>query len=324
MLGWGLLGLGFRVTGSGGGPPTTIQRAWKAAAIGPQAGERNESPRVDLKPSPTRGYGLVLNGYSLGGPTRSERMALKWKAARAERIGGRKEQQDRVGFFHSRDGKACLLLVADGMGGHCGGSLAAQTLFDIAEMNWGSCSGAPDDPKQFLEHLCERAHHEVNLHGRERGLEPRSTVVALIVREPQAFWVHIGDSRLYRFRGHQLLGRTKDHSLVQVLVDAGEVTEDQMATHPDQNRLLRSIGGENPPKTTHGHSFLQVQDRFLLCSDGFWERITVEELAVAVNATNMDWSLNHLADLAAKRGGPIGDNVAAAAVRLSGFGPRKR
>lgn len=245
---------------------------------------------------------------------------MKWQAATAERIGGREEQQDRVGFFHSRDGTACLLLVADGMGGHRGGSLAAQTLLEIAETKWDSCGGAPKDPKQFLENLCQDAHQEINLRGREQGLDPRSTVVALIVQESSACWVHVGDSRLYLFRGQELRVRTRDHSLVQELVEAGQIAEEDMATHPDQNKLLRSIGGEYPPETTHGSTSLRPTDPLLLCSDGFWEQITAEEMAVALAARNLDESLNHLADLAVRRGGPSGDNVAVAAVRALAAG----
>ena len=249
---------------------------------------------------------------------------MKWQAVSAERIGGRNEQQDSVGFFPSRDGAACLLVVADGMGGHRGGSLASQTLLEIAERNWESCGGAPEDPKHFLEDLCQQAHSQINLRGREQDLEPHSTVVALIVRDAEAFWVHVGDSRLYHFRDQDLLGRTKDHSMVQVLVEAGEVTEEEMATHPDQNKLLRSIGGEDPPKTTHGNAALRPEDRFLLCSDGFWETITADEMAGALVERRLDESLAHLADLAAERGGVKGDNIAVTAVRPLEMGPTRR
>jgi len=141
------------------------------------------------------------------------------------------------------------------MGGHRGGSLAAQTLLEIAETKWDSCSGAPGDPKRFLEHLCQDAHQEINLRGRERGLDPRSTLVALIVRGSRACWVHVGDSRLYLFRGRELRVRTRDHSLVQELVEAGQIAEEDMATHPDQNKLLRSIGGKRLAKYILGEEW---------------------------------------------------------------------
>jgi serine/threonine protein phosphatase PrpC len=240
---------------------------------------------------------------------------MKWEAASAARIGGRNEQQDRVGFFYSRDGAACLLLLADGMGGHRGGSLASQTLLETAQKSWDACGGVPGDSRRFLEALCQESHRQMNLQGRERGLDPRSTVVALIAQDAGAFWVHVGDSRLYHFRGQELMARTKDHSLVQLLVEAGQIAEADMATHPHQNKLLQSIGGEDSAKMTHGYAPFRAEDRFLLCSDGFWEQIAPEEMAGALTATKLDESLGHLADLAARRGGPNGDNVAVAAVR---------
>lgn len=211
------------------------------------------------------------------------------------------------------------MVVADGLGGHRGGSLASQTLLEIAESNWISCNGSPQDPARFLEDLCRQAHDEIQLRGKQRALHPHTTVVALIVRGSQGFWVHVGDSRLYHFHCDELLGRTKDHSLVQLLVDAGEVAEADIAVHPDRQNLLRSIGGGDPPKTSHGNATLRPDDRFLLCSDGFWEAIAVDEMAAALRASKLDQALEHLAELAAQRGGAGGDNIAVAAARpLSG------
>jgi len=209
------------------------------------------------------------------------------------------------------------------MGGHRGGSLASQTLLEIAARSWKACKGMPADPKQFLEDLCQQAHREINQRGRERDLEPHSTVAAVIVRGDRAFWVHVGDSRLYHFRGLELLGRTKDHSVLQILVESGEVAEEDMATHPDQNKLLRSIGGEDPPRVTHGDGALQPQDRFLLCTDGFWERITPEEMALALSADDLEGALNRAADWAVERNGPKGDNVAVVALRAATAAKRR-
>jgi hypothetical protein len=150
------------------------------------------------------------------------------------------------------------------------------------------CRGAPEDPKQFLgQTSAEQAHRQINLRGRERDLEPRSTVVALIVREAQAFWVHLWRQPALPLSAvKQLLGRTRDHSMVQVLVEAGEVTEEQMATHPDQNKLLRSIGGEDPPKPTHGNASLAAA-RPLPAVFGWFlgNGSTANEMATALAAT---------------------------------------
>lgn len=246
--------------------------------------------------------------------------AWRWKAASAERVGGSGEQQDSVGCFAADEGSSCLVVVADGLGGHRGGSLASQTLLEIAERNWNACNGSPQDPARFLEDLCQQAHDEIHRRGRERALHPHTTVVALVIRGSRGFWIHVGDSRLYHFQCGELLGRTRDHSLVQLLVDTGEVSEADSATHPDRKNLLRSIGGEDPPKTSHGTATLHEDDRFVLCSDGFWEAITVDEMAAALLAPQLDEAFERLAELAAQRGGARGDNIAVAAVRLEEAG----
>lgn len=244
-----------------------------------------------------------------------EGTTLKWEAAYATRIGGRKEQQDRLGAFSSEDGLRWLLVVADGMGGHQGGSLASQTLIEIAERSWKDCNGQPANPKQFLEDLCQEANQEIHEKGIQQELDPHTTVIAVLIRESQAFWVHVGDSRLYRFRDRTLLERTKDHSLLQILVDEGEVDEEEMGTHPDQNKLLRAIGEETPTKTTHGFADLEPEDRMLLCSDGFWERISVDEMAQLLASDNLQTAVNRQAEIASERGGPRGDNIAVVVAR---------
>ena len=256
----------------------------------------------------------------------SEEFTVKWDVSSAIRIGGRKEQQDSLGAFSSEDGHCCLLVVADGMGGHRGGALASGMLVDIAACLWGDCRGQVEAPRQFLEDLCQQANRDIHAAGLEQGLDPRTTVIAVLLTTAQAFWVYVGDSRLYRFHSDNRMERTSDHSLLQLLVDAGEVDESEMATHPDQNKLLRSIGEESPAKTTHGSVELQGGERFLLCSDGFWERIGPDEMLQLLAAENLDSAVNAAADTAAERGGPRGDNIAVVAVRAAGVAavPKRR
>jgi serine/threonine protein phosphatase PrpC len=254
---------------------------------------------------------LCRRGYG----SHNEEKTLKWEAAVATRIGGRKEQQDRLGAFSAQDGLCWLLVVADGMGGHQGGSLASQTLIEVAEHSWKSTNGHPDDPEQFLEDLCQEANREIHQKGIQQDLDPHTTVVAVLISGARAFWVHVGDSRFYLFRNQTLLERTKDHSLLQILVDAGEVDEKDMGSHPDQNKLLRSIGENTPARTRHGKADLQPEDRMLLCSDGFWEKISVDEMAELLAAENLQSAVNRYAEIASERGGPRGDNIAVVVAR---------
>jgi serine/threonine protein phosphatase PrpC len=97
-----------------------------------------------------------------------------------------------------------------------------------------------------------KAHDAVNRSARLQHADARTVAVALLVQGTRADWVHAGDCRLYHFRAGKLLTRTRDDSVVQVLFENGEITEEEMGTHEDQNRLLQAIGGGEPPKPRHG------------------------------------------------------------------------
>ena len=198
-----------------------------------------------------------------------------WQAAKAAAIGGRKEQQDRVELFEARDGSERLLALTDGMGGHSGGALAAEALVTTARELWQKHLINPTAADLLLSAIIESAHQRINAIGEEKGLSPRATAVLLHLTDDKAHWTHVGDSRLYRFRGGDLLGRTHDHSVVQMLVDLGKVAEQEMGTHPDQNRLTQSLGGDKDPEPEPDAAEVAVGDGFLLCSDGLWEQVPV-------------------------------------------------
>lgn len=241
---------------------------------------------------------------------------MKWEAASAIRIGGREEQQDSLGVFSAHADQRWLLVVADGMGGHRGGFLASHTLLEVAGHLWNDYPQDDENPQAFLENLCQEANRQIFQKGLEYDLNPLTTVVALLITETKAHWVHVGDSRLYHFRGSSLVERTKDHSLLQILVDTGEVEEEEMGTHPDQNQLLRAVGEEHPAKTTHGAAETGPEDRFLLCSDGFWEQMTPTEMGQMLAADTLQTAVNQSVETAAERGGPRGDNISLVAVRV--------
>jgi len=247
-----------------------------------------------------------------------------WQAAKAEAVGGRKEQQDRVELFEARDGSARLLVLADGMGGHSGGAVAAEAVIDAARAAWQKQLLEPQPAEELLRGVIKQAHERINAAGETSGTSPRSTAVLLHVTDNQADWAHVGDSRIYRFRGSELLGRSLDHSVVQMLVDMGKVAEEEMATHPDQNRLTQSLGGEKDPEPDLGRAGIAVGDGFVLCSDGLWERITPEEMVEALEGDALSVAAKELVTLAAERGGPEGDNVTIAMARADEADKGKR
>jgi len=247
-----------------------------------------------------------------------------WQAAKAEAIGGRSEQQDRVELFEARDGSERLLVLADGMGGHSGGALASEAVIKSATELWRKHLLKPRSPDELLRDLVQTAHQRINAEGAKKDLSPRSTAVLLHITDQMANWAHVGDSRLYRFRGAELLGRSLDHSVVQMLVDMGKVDEDEMATHPDQNRLTQSLGGDIEPEPDLDSTEVADGDGFILCSDGLWEQISAEEMVEALGGEVLSVEAKRLAKLAAERGGTEGDNVAIAMARAGAQKKEKR
>lgn len=241
---------------------------------------------------------------------------IVWQTAKADDIGGRGDQQDRVEIFEAPDGAQVLLVLADGMGGHAGGEMAAQAAIDAVRETWHRHLDDPIAAKGFLGAIIDGAHARINEVGEKRGLTPRSTIVLLHLCGGKARWAHVGDSRLYHFRESAVITRTRDHSVVQMLVDMGKVAEDEMGDHPDQNRLTQSLGGDPEPMADFGEAELAAGDGFVLCSDGLWEHALEDEMARTASALSLDQATRELAKLAAERGGGDGDNVAIAIARI--------
>lgn len=231
-----------------------------------------------------------------------------------QHIGGRGEQQDRVEIYSGRSHQ--LLVVADGMGGHQGGALASQAVVDRARVIFEGWDGQSGSIAESLRRLVREAHRDVNAIGDSLGLAPRSTMAALWLGPDEGQWAHVGDCRVYHFRQGSPVKRTKDHSVVQLLLEMGKITEEEMATHPNQNRLLAGIGGDSGSDPGLDSVKTLPGDGFLLCSDGFWERVSPQEMEVLWVAPKFEESLEALVALAAKRGGAGGDNLSVAAARL--------
>jgi serine/threonine protein phosphatase PrpC len=232
---------------------------------------------------------------------------LGWRFGIASDIGGREEQQDRADIFAAKSGEAYLVVLADGMGGHHGGALAAQAVLDAARQQFESAG--IDEPMAALEQYCLHAHQAVSAIGEEEEQSPGSTCVLLYLSADEAYWAHVGDSRLYHFRNGKLLNHTVDHSLVQLLVSQGDMTENEMADSPLQNQLYMRLGAEETPKPTLGAADVQAGDAFMLCSDGFWESVDEQEVSAILFDDDLEQGVEKLVKLARQRGGDGGDNI---------------
>ena len=192
-------------------------------------------------------------------------------------IGQRDENQDRLAILESPDDGSRLLVVADGLGGHTGGLLAAETIVATAERCW--CSHYPEQsPDGFLKLLVRECHNAVRRAGREQGLDAHSTIAALLLKDGQAISVHVGDSRVMQYSETSFIDRTLDHSVAQLHALRGTITDDEIAEHPDQNKLFAQIGGPTAPEAEIKRWDLSVGRRFVLCSDGFWEIFRHDEI----------------------------------------------
>jgi serine/threonine protein phosphatase PrpC len=244
---------------------------------------------------------------------------MKIERGYAQHVGSRQEQQD-AGLLLSDAGKGEeLVVVADGMGGHAGGSIASAQLAETARRLWAEHKKSPLEPKRLLERIIREGHEAINRAGAEKGLTPRSTCAMLYIKDGTAHWAHVGDSRIYRLRDGQVMRLTRDHSVVQMLVDLGKVSEEEMGTHPDQNRLTQSLGGDASPLPDFGNDTIKTHDAFLVCSDGLWEMIPQSEMAAALAAKKLgDDGARHLAERAFDRAKPKSDNITVALLRIGG------
>jgi len=246
-------------------------------------------------------------------------MALQIDACIALHQGDRKEQQDRVLLVPHPHGKGAMLAVlADGMGGHTGGALAAQQVIHTAKTNFSQFSIHDESPRFLLETCVQEAHLLIRASRYLNEKDPHSTAVMFLLQSRKASWIHCGDSRLYRFRNGRPYFKTHDHSFVQQLVSEGKITPAQALTHPNRNILVTSLGGEDLPVVDFGETGdIQNGDAFLLCSDGLWEYFSDEELAGVIGSCTAREASNLLINWARNKAMGYGDNISLAIIRLT-------
>ena len=253
-------------------------------------------------------------------------MPITIDACVAQHIGDRKEQQDRVGIFpHPKRGGVALAVVADGMGGHAGGALAAEQVLYTARNNLEHYSAKEETPRALLETSIQEAHTMIKAMRMVNEKDPHSTAVMLLLQPGSVSWAHCGDSRLYRFRGDQPVFRTTDHSYVEHLLNEGKITPEQAAVHPNRNILLTSMGGGEPPRIAYGDAAdLAGGDSFLLCSDGLWGYFDDAELGGVVSAFSAKEAAHTLIRRARERASGEGDNVSVAILKLIEMPEKKK
>lgn len=220
--------------------------------------------------------------------------------------------------------RGSLFLVADGMGGAAAGeiasAMAAETIFDHLRTAW--TRGPGDSSEEFtlrireaVETANDRIHRYAQEHPDSRGMGTTATVAGVFAG--RIHLAQVGDSRAYLVRGGRAVQLTKDQSLMQRLIDAGEMTEEQAAQSERRNIILQALGPDARIRVDVTYQDLARGDTLILCSDGLSGQVKRDEMAaIATEATDVRQISERLIALANERGGP--DNITAVVVRFGG------
>jgi serine/threonine protein phosphatase PrpC len=242
---------------------------------------------------------------------------MRFTIFQESRKGSRKVNQDRIAYTYGRD--TLLMVVADGMGGHAGGEIAAQIAVRLfIERFQQEAKPILKNPLKFLQDTMLRAHSALGSYANQFSMleTPRTTCVAVVVQAGHAYWAHVGDSRFYLFRQGGLIAATKDHSKVQYLVDQGIIGAHEVAVHPDRNKIFSCLGGlVDPVIDLSRRTPLRNGDLLLLCTDGLWSSLPQSEIANYLTSAPILKTAPQMMRDAEKLGGPDGDNLSAIVVR---------
>ncbi len=199
--------------------------------------------------------------------------------------GGRDNNEDYV--QHAVHGTEECFILCDGLGGHeCGEAASAYVAETVAEM-----FRVHGDSPTFLREAFQTAQSGLLALQRERGMmnAMKTTLVVLVVTDTQMKWGYIGDSRLYHiFQNGNAYERTRDHSMVQLLCDMGEIKESDIRHHEDRNKLLRVMGAEWGKKSFELSGILERGEphAFVMMTDGFWEYVEEQEMLTLYRSTD--------------------------------------
>ena len=229
---------------------------------------------------------------------------------------------------HDIGPRGTLLVVADGMGGAAAGEVASEmatdTIYDHLVKTWNAEREAT--PQRFAYRLKEAVevanasiHAHAKAHPEVRGMGTTTTAAGVL--NDHLYLTQVGDSRAYLIRGGQAHQITKDQSLMQRLVEAGELTEEEAAQSERRNIILQALGPDPKVKVDLTHQEIRRGDVLVLCSDGLTGQVKKEEIAkIVTSAKDLSAACDQLIALANERGGP--DNITVVIARFDGDGLR--
>lgn len=242
---------------------------------------------------------------------------MKYQLAKTSRLGNRVVNEDRIGVVEHNN--VILLVLADGMGGYRGGQVASKAMVNRMLRQFKRSKLPTADPVALLKDLVIDAHFAVLRAGNEQypPIEPRTTCVACLIQAGNAWWVHVGDSRLYLFRGGKPFVRTLDHSKIEELHRKGRLSKEEMNKHPQRHLVTRCVGYQkHPPIPTVSDKMpLEKYDMLLLCSDGLWGSLTKENIADTLTQNPLADAVERIAYQAEFRSYPEADNISVITLR---------
>jgi serine/threonine protein phosphatase PrpC len=234
---------------------------------------------------------------------------MKFSVFQISRKGGRGRNEDRMGYCYTRN--AALFLLADGMGGHPEGEVAAQmTLQVMTAMFQQEAKQEIPDVRAFLTSAVLTAHRHILSYAAEKAMldTPRTTVVAALIQGDSVSWVHCGDSRLYMVRDGEMLARTRDHSYMEQRQD--ELPVSKTGEPFNRNILFTCLGSPATPVfDITGPVNLQQGDKILLCSDGLWGSLADVEIIYDLGLKPVGQAVPDLVEKALEKAGENSDNV---------------
>jgi len=246
---------------------------------------------------------------------------MKFDVFQVSRKGGRQKNEDRMGYSYTRE--AGIFILADGMGGHPEGEVAAQiALQAVSSLFQTRACPRLADVKAFLDEAVLSAHRQMLAYAASKYMSdsPRTTVVVCVVQDGSATWAHCGDSRLYLVRKGDMVLRTRDHSYAEY----PHIGANSGRQPVNRNVLFTCLGSPMRPMVDMSETTpLLPRDRILLCSDGLWSVLADREISSVLGAHPVAEAVPELVERALRGGGAASDNVTVVAFEWESAGVEK-
>ena len=197
----------------------------------------------------------------------------------------RTNNQDYVNHYVNRSGRT-MIILADGMGGHRAGNIASEMAVTDLGIAWVDTQiDTVNEVREWFANNLEIENQRINQLGQNEAYKGMGTTLeAVAIIDNQAIYAHIGDSRIGLIRGEEYHQLTSDHSLVNELLKAGQLTPEEAASHPQKNIITQSIGQKDEVQPDFGMITLEPGDYLLLNSDGLTNMISGSEICDIVTS----------------------------------------